>query len=141
LSSALPEDTRVPADSRACHVTSGEGDEFKIVAESYPYGRYFSYQTYYLPLFMSEGSMRDIDVTPEFGVNAFRDLDAAVRGEKQGASPPARFCASGLVSRGGGAFHTGSRAYCDLRGSCDKNSMTSGAIGILITARVCACTY
>jgi hypothetical protein len=31
-------------------------------------------------------SLRDVDVVPDFGVNAFANLTAAVNGDKQGAS-------------------------------------------------------
>jgi hypothetical protein len=76
-----------PDSSSIYHVMQlslGEGDEFKIVGESFPYARYFSFQTYELPWFMSQQSVKDVDIVPDFGINAYRDLDAAMRGQKQG---------------------------------------------------------
>ncbi len=41
------------------------GDEFKLVAESFPYARYVSYQTYDLKTLMSLQSLRDVDIVPD----------------------------------------------------------------------------
>ncbi len=62
-----------------------EGDEFKLVAESFPYARYASYQTYDLNTLMSHQSLRDVDIIPDAnGPNCYANLTAAQLGEKQG---------------------------------------------------------
>jgi hypothetical protein len=61
-----------------------QGDEFRVVGESLPYARYFSFQTTFLAHEHSDGTLRDVDVVPENGPNVYRDLDAAVKGQKQG---------------------------------------------------------
>ena len=62
-----------------------EGDEFKLVAESFPYARYASYQTYDLNTLMSHQSLRDVDIIPDSkGPNCYANLTAAQLGEKQG---------------------------------------------------------
>ena len=60
------------------------GDEFKIVADSFAYARYISYQTYELRTLMSRESLRDVDIVPDHGPNLYNNLTAAVLGEKQG---------------------------------------------------------
>jgi hypothetical protein len=61
-----------------------KGDEFRLTSESLPYARYFSFQTYAFSHYKSDGTLRDVDIVPENGPNAYRDLAAAARGEKQG---------------------------------------------------------
>jgi hypothetical protein len=46
--------------------------------------RYFSFQTYGISHYRSDGGLRDIDVVPENGPNAYSNLTAAARGIKQG---------------------------------------------------------
>lgn len=41
-------------------------------------------QTYDIPDFMSQMSVRDVDIVPDFGINAYNNLTAAKLGEKQG---------------------------------------------------------
>jgi len=61
-----------------------EGDEVRVKGSSLPYSRYFSYQTYNIPEFMSQASVRDVDVIASTGPNLFTNLTAAVLQETQG---------------------------------------------------------
>lgn len=61
-----------------------QGDVFRVVGESLPYARYFSFQTTFFAHEHSDGTLRDVDVVPENGPNVYRDLGAAVKGQKQG---------------------------------------------------------
>jgi len=66
------------------------GDEIKISSSSLPYARYFSFQAYSIPDFVSSASMRDVDILPlppshpHHGPNAYTNLSAAMAGTKQG---------------------------------------------------------
>ena len=55
-----------------------------MVAESLPYARKMSYQTYDIYGLASLGILRDIDIITHNGPNVYSNLTAAVLGEKQG---------------------------------------------------------
>ena len=61
-----------------------KGDEIRISAAALPYARYFSFQTYGIPDFVSAASVRDVDILSLDGPNAYTNLTAAMAGEKQG---------------------------------------------------------
>lgn len=66
-------------------IQMSKGDEFKLVAESFPYARYCSYQTYDLRTLMSHQSLRDVDIVPDAnGPNCYANLTAAQEGLRQG---------------------------------------------------------
>lgn len=83
----LDDHNRLPDRSCVYHIMlmyMRPGDEFRLRGESLPYARYFSFQTYAISHYKSDGALRDIDVVTDHGPNVYRDLPAAVRGDKQG---------------------------------------------------------
>lgn len=61
------------------------GEEIKISSSSLPYARYFSFQSYSIPDFVSSASLRDVDIIPSGnGPNCYTNLTAAMAGAKQG---------------------------------------------------------